>query len=315
MDRSFPMTASTSTPPVKSTAAAKPKPGAASTWSLRPVARPSVPAVKNRDWCRNPIDAFLLARLEAEGLQPAPEADRVTLIRRLKYDLTGLPPTPKRSTRSSPIGPDDAYERLVDRLLASPHYGEKWGRHWLDLVRYAETNGYERDSAKPFAWRYRDYVIDAFNHDKPYDQFIREQLAGDEIDPGSAAALIATGYYRLGIWDDEPADRPLARYDGLDGIISTTGQVILGMTDQLRPLPRSQGRPDSPERLLPAAGFLSGHRRPQRQEPEESRPSRPGSANRGHVRRGAGPARHARPVARQSRTCRVTRSSPACPRS
>ncbi len=115
-------------------------------------------------------------------------------------------------------------------MLASPHYGEKWGRHWLDLVRYGETNGYERDSAKPFAWRYRDYVINAFNRDKPYDQFIREQLAGDEVDPTSAESMIATGFYRLGIWDDEPADRLLAHYDGLDGIVSTTGQVVLGMT-------------------------------------------------------------------------------------
>ena len=124
----------------------------------------------------------------------------------------------------------NAYERLVDRLLASPRYGEAWGRHWLDLVRYAETNGYERDSAKPFAWRYRDYVIDAFNRDKPYDRFLHEQLAGDEIDRDSAEALIATGFYRLGIWDDEPADKPLARYDVLDGIVSTTGQVFLGIT-------------------------------------------------------------------------------------
>ena len=154
----------------------------------------------------------------------------MTLIRRLTYDLTGLPPTPEEVDAFLADRSPDAYERLVDRLLASPHYGEKWGRHWLDLVRYAETNGYERDSAKPFAWRYRDYVINAFNRDKPYDQFVREQLAGDEIDPASAEALIATGFYRLGIWDDEPADRPLARYDGLDGIVSTTGQVVLGMT-------------------------------------------------------------------------------------
>ena len=204
--------------------------GTASRWSLRPVIRPPVPAVKNSGWARNAIDAFLLARLEAEGLQPAAEADRVTLIRRLKYDLTGLPPTPEEVDAFVADHANDAYERLVDRLLGSPQYGEKWGRHWLDLVRYAETNGYERDSAKPFAWRYRDYVIDAFNRDKPYDEFIREQLAGDEIDPGHASALVATGFYRLGIWDDEPADRPLARYDGLDGIISTTGQVFLGMT-------------------------------------------------------------------------------------
>jgi hypothetical protein len=217
-------------PPVKVPVVAKPKVAETRSWSLQPVARPPVPVVIHRDWCRNPIDAFLLARLEAEHLQPAPEADRVTLIRRLEYDLTGLPPTPEEVEAfvADPAG--DAYERLVDRLLESPQYGEKWGRHWLDLVRYAETNGYERDSAKPFAWRYRDYVIDAFNSDKPYDQFIREQLAGDEVDPSSAGAMTATGFYRLGIWDDEPADRPLARYDGLDGIISTTGQVLLGMT-------------------------------------------------------------------------------------
>ncbi len=115
-------------------------------------------------------------------------------------------------------------------MLESPQHGEHWARHWLDLVRYAETNGYERDSAKPFAWRYRDYVIDAFNRDKPFDRFIREQLAGDEVSPASAESLTATGFYRLGIWDDEPADRPLARYDFLDGVVSTTGQVFLGMT-------------------------------------------------------------------------------------
>jgi hypothetical protein len=222
-------TAATSGPAV-TPATAKAKSVEPSSWSLRPVVRPTVSTVNDGAWCRNPIDAFLLARLEAEGLRPAPEADRVTLIRRLKYDLTGLPPAPEEVDAFVADRAPDAYERLVERLLGSPQYGEKWGRHWLDLVRYAETNGYERDSAKPFAWRYRDYVIDAFNRDKPFDQFIREQLAGDEIDPDSPAALVATGYYRLGIWDDEPADRPLARYDGLDGIISTTGQVFLGMT-------------------------------------------------------------------------------------
>jgi hypothetical protein len=197
---------------------------------LRRVRRPAVPRVKNRNWCRSPIDAFLLSRLEAAGLEPAPLADRVTLIRRVTYDLTGLPPTPEEVDSFLEDARVDAYERLVDRLLASPQYGEKWARHWLDLVRYAETNGYERDSAKPFAWRYRDYVIAAFTRDKPFDQFLREQLAGDEIDPASAELLIATGFYRLGIWDDEPADRELARYDGLDGVISTAGQVILGMS-------------------------------------------------------------------------------------
>lgn len=199
-------------------------------WSYRPVVRPAVPEVKDRRRLRNPIDAFVQARLEAEHLSPAPEADRVTLIRRLSYDLTGLPPTPEEVEAFLTDRSANAYERLVDRLLASPSYGEQWARHWLDLVRFAETNGYERDSAKPFAWRYRDYVIESFNNDKPYDRFIREQLAGDIDSPGSADALIATGFYRLGIWDDEPADRPLARYDVLDGVVSTTGQVFLGMT-------------------------------------------------------------------------------------
>ena len=161
---------------------------------------------------------------------PAPPAERVALIRRLTYDLTGLPPTPEEVDAFLADHAADAYERLVDRLLASPHYGEAWGRHWLDLVRYAETNGYERDSAKPQAWRYRDYVIRAFNQDKPYDRFLHEQLAGDEIDPSSAEALIATGFYRLGLWDDEPADPELAHFDGLDGIVSTAGQVFLGLS-------------------------------------------------------------------------------------
>ena len=202
----------------------------AARWGYGPVVRPPVPTVKNPGWVRNPIDALLLARLEAEGLEPAPPAERAALIRRVTYDLTGLPPAPEEVDAFVADPSADAYERLVDRLLASPHHGEAWGRHWLDLVRYAETNGYERDSAKPQAWRYRDYVIQAFNQDKPYDQFVREQLAGDEIDPSSAEALIATGFYRLGLWDDEPADRELAHFDGLDGILATAGQVFLGLS-------------------------------------------------------------------------------------
>jgi hypothetical protein len=221
--------AGTPTPPTRS-AAEPARKVAANAWTMAPVLRPAVPGVTNPGWCRTPIDAFLLARIEKAGLQPAPEADRGTLIRRLSYDFTGLPPTPEEVDAFVASAEPDAYPRLVEKLLASPHYGEKWGRHWLDLVRYAETNGYERDGVKPFAWRYRDYVIGAFNRDKPYDHFIREQLAGDEIDPASASPLSATGYYRLGIWDDEPADRPQARFDGLDGIISTTGQVFLAMT-------------------------------------------------------------------------------------
>ncbi len=199
-------------------------------WSYRPIVRPDVPEVKHPGWARNPIDAFVQFKLEKVGLAPAPEADRIALIRRLTFDLIGLPPTPEEVNAFVADRSPDAYDRLVDRLINSPHHGERWGRHWLDLVRYGETNGYERDNAKPIAWRYRDYVIDAFNRDKPYDQFVREQIAGDEIDPTSAEAMTATGYYRLGIWDDEPADRALARYDALDGVVSTTGQVFLGMT-------------------------------------------------------------------------------------
>jgi hypothetical protein len=203
---------------------------ARSEWSHQSIVRPAVPLVRNRERCRNPIDAFLLAQMEAKRLRPAPEAERVTLIRRLTYDLTGLPPTPEEVDAFLDDRAPQAYERLVDRLLGSPGYGEHWARHWLDLVRYGETHGYERDAPKPFVWRYRDYVIAAFNRDAPYDQFVREQIAGDEISPGSLEALIATGFYRLGLWDDEPADRPLARFDMLDGVVSTAGQVFLGMS-------------------------------------------------------------------------------------
>jgi hypothetical protein len=201
-------------------------------WSFRPVMRPAVPAVKDPSWVRNPIDAFILARLEEKGLRPAPPADRAALIRRLYYSVTGLPPTLEQLDKETRRQGDweTTYEALVDQLLASRHYGEHWGRHWLDLVRYAETNSFERDNPKPFVWRYRDYVIGSLNADKPYDQFIREQLAGDELDQVTPETIIATGYYRLGLWDDEPADPLLAYYDGLDDILATTGQTFLGLT-------------------------------------------------------------------------------------
>lgn len=199
-------------------------------WAYQPVHRPPAPAVKKISWVRNPIDAFVLARLEGKGLTPVGPADRTAWLRRVTYDLTGLPPTPEETAAFLADKSSEADEHLVERLLDSPHYGEKWGRHWLDLVRYAETHGYERDDAKPFAWRYRDYVINAFNKDKPYDQFLREQLAGDLLPNASPETWTATGYYRLGIWDDEPADPLQARYDVLDGIVSTTGQVVLGMS-------------------------------------------------------------------------------------
>lgn len=217
-------------------AAAKPASGMRITdkdrahWAFQPVKRPSIPNVRQRQWVKNPIDAFLLADLDAKGLEPNPPATRTELIRRASYDLIGLPPTPAEVDAFVNDPAPDAYEKLLDHLLNSPHYGEKWARHWLDLVRFAETNSYERDNPKPSAWRYRDYVIRSFNEDKPYDRFVKEQIAGDEIAPDDTDASIATGYYRLGIWDDEPTDADQSRFDSLDDIVATTGQVFLGLT-------------------------------------------------------------------------------------
>lgn len=199
-------------------------------WSFQKVKRPAVPRVKNAVWAKSPIDAFVLANLEKHKLQPAPQASRPTLIRRAYYDVTGLPPTPAQVRAFVADTSPEAWEKVVDQLLASPQYGERWGRHWLDLVRYAETNSFERDGDKPFVWRYRDYVINSFNSDKPYDRFVKEQLAGDELPNATPETLIATGYYRLGTWDDEPADPQQARFDDLDNIVDTTSQTMLGMT-------------------------------------------------------------------------------------
>ena len=199
-------------------------------WAFQPVERPKVPPTVDNAWGRNPIDAFILAHLEANGLTPNPPAGPVALVRRVYQDLTGLPPSPEQIDEYLADDAPDAYERLVDRLLASPRYGERWGRHWLDLVRYAETNSYERDNPKPHAWRYRDYVIESLNRDKPYDRFVREQLAGDELPEGGPEAVVATGFYRLGIWDDEPTDRDQALFDGFDDLVATTGQTFLGLT-------------------------------------------------------------------------------------
>ncbi|QEG42029.1 PSD1 and planctomycete cytochrome C domain-containing protein [Roseimaritima ulvae] len=198
-------------------------------WAFQPLSDPLPPTPIDKAWGRNPVDAFVAARREDANLKPNPPAAPAQLLRRLHYDLTGLPPS-QDLVQAFVADPSPLhYERIVDRLLATPEYGERWGRHWLDLVRYAETNSYERDDAKPEVWRYRDYVIDSFNRDKPFDTFAAEQLAGDEMEY-SAERLIATGFYRLGIWDDEPADRKLALYDDLDDIVATTSQVFLGLT-------------------------------------------------------------------------------------
>jgi mono/diheme cytochrome c family protein len=199
-------------------------------WAFQPTRRVEPPVVVDADWCRNEIDRFVMAKLEANDMQPAPPAARARLIRRAYYDLIGLPPTIDEVNAFVHDDDPEAYPKLIDRLLSNPHYGEKWGRHWLDLVRYAESNSFERDGTKPFVWRYRDYVIRAFNDDKPYNQFLLEQLAGDELPNPTPEQLIATGYYRLGQWDDEPADPLQARFDELDDILATTGQTMLGLT-------------------------------------------------------------------------------------
>ncbi len=196
-------------------------------WAFRPLVRPPLPAEETTN---HPVDAFIRAELGRRSLPTPSPADRRTLLRRVTYGLTGLPPSEAEMRDFLADDLPDAWERAVDRLLASPHYGEHQARHWLDLVRFAETNSFERDGAKPHAWRYRDYVIRAFNDDKPFDRFTLEQLAGDELPEPTADAWIATGYYRLGIWDDEPADRLQDRYDRLDDIVATTGEVFLGLT-------------------------------------------------------------------------------------
>ncbi|MBP90418.1 MAG: hypothetical protein CMJ64_27555 [Planctomycetaceae bacterium] len=199
-------------------------------WSYQPVRRTEVPEVRNNDWVRTPIDSFVLALLEENGWKPNPPAKPHDLLRRLYLDLVGLPPTIEEQDRFLSDPSPERFDEEAARLFRRPAYGERWARHWLDLVRYAESNGYERDAAKPHVWRYRDYVIDALNKDKPYDRFVLEQLAGDELPDASAETILATGFYRLGSWDDEPADPAQDRHDQLDDIIRTTSQVFLGLS-------------------------------------------------------------------------------------
>ena len=200
-------------------------------WSFRPLAAVA-PPVPQRDgeWVCNPVDAFVLKKLHAKGLSPAPPADDRTWLRRVSYDLVGLPPPPDEVDLFLKDKSDDRRSRAVERLLADPNYGIRWGRRWLDVVRYADTNGYERDGDKPSAWRYRDYVINSLNADKPFDRFLTEQLAGDELDDAGAESMIATTFLRLGTWDDEPADPTVDRYEQLDDIVGTVSATFLGLT-------------------------------------------------------------------------------------
>ncbi len=199
-------------------------------WAWQPPVRSALPAVRDEAWAENPIDVLVLARLEATGLRPAPRASREQLLRRVTLDLTGLPPTPREIDVFVHDPSAAAWAKVVDRLLASPHYGERWGRHWLDLARFAESNGYEFDEARPDAWRYRDYVIASFNADKPYDRFIKEQLAGDELYPEDTAARIATGFNLLGADMTDASDQAQRRHNTLVDMTDTAGLVFLGMT-------------------------------------------------------------------------------------
>lgn len=199
-------------------------------WSFQKVKRPAVPETVISNWASNEIDSFVLTGLEKANLLPAVGASKGELVRRAHYDLLGLPPTPEQVEAFIRNDSPDAWEKLIDELLESPHYGEKWGRHWLDLVGYGESNSFERDDTKPFVWGYRDYVIRSFNDDKPYDQFLTEQLAGDELEEVTIETMSATGFYRLGAWDDEPADPKLAKYDELSHIVTIVGQSMMGLT-------------------------------------------------------------------------------------
>ena len=199
-------------------------------WAFRPPKRPAQPRISDQTWVGTPVDAFILARLEDKSIQPAPPADRSTLLRRIYLNLIGLPPSPHEQRAFLEDKSPQAYEKVVEDLLSRPRYGERWARHWLDVVRYAETNGYERDGTKPSAWRYRDYVIDAFNKDKPFNRFLLEQLAGDEISGSNAETQIAATFLRLGTWDDEPAEALRDRYEQLDDVLGTTATAFLGLT-------------------------------------------------------------------------------------
>lgn len=213
-------------------------------WSLQPlrVARAAghAQSVENRpppeEPLLHPIDRYVQQRLEKAGFKPSPEADRRTLIRRLTFDLTGLPPTPQEVTAFLADSSPKAYDTLVDRLLDSPHYGERWARHWLDIVRFGESQGFERNKLRPNVWKYRDFVIEAFNSDMPYDEFIRWQIAGDVLQPENPLAVVASGFLAIGPYDltaynnGTPEMRAFAREEELEGLVGSVGQTFLGLT-------------------------------------------------------------------------------------
>jgi len=201
-------------------------------WSFQPLAKVAPPAVKNEAWCRTPIDRFILAKIEEKGMMPSPDVEKEKLIRRAYFDLIGLPPTPAQVDKFVQDTSPQAFEKVVDELLASPHYGERWGRHWLDLARYAESHGYEQDYDRPNAYHYRDYVIRALNADQPYDEFVRWQIAGDELAPENPEAWKATGFLAAGTHATQITANQAEkeRYDELDDMAQTTGNAVLGLS-------------------------------------------------------------------------------------
>ncbi len=203
--------------------------GEVSHWSFEPIRQPIVPTIALESWSTNPIDRFIFAGIEKKGLSPAPPSLPTAILRRTFLSVIGLPPTPDQQAEFERLPSNAALDEWVETLLDHPGYGERWARHWLDLVRYADSNGYERDSDKPFAWRYRDYVIRSLNEDKPFAQFLREQIAGDSIAGLPIESQVGLGYYLVGPWDDEPTNPEQARYDQLDDFVSTTSQVFLGI--------------------------------------------------------------------------------------
>ncbi len=208
-------------------------------WSLAQLVRPAVPDPKS-SWVRNPIDAFVLARMHQEQLEPAPQADRRTLIRRVYFDLTGLPPAPDQIDAFAADLDPQAYEKLIDRLLDSPRYGERWSRHWLDVVHYGESHGYDKDQPRPNAWPYRDYIIRALNSDKPYSRFVEEQVAGDFLYPGTVDGIEALGFIAAGPWDqighaevpETKIDGKVARHLDRDDMVGTTMNSFASLTVQ-----------------------------------------------------------------------------------
>ncbi|MBP87972.1 MAG: hypothetical protein CMJ64_14815 [Planctomycetaceae bacterium] len=199
-------------------------------WAFQPIQAAEPPAVKSADWARSPVDQFVLAKLEAEGLKPVADAERIKLVRRLYYDLVGLPPTPDQLAAALADESPQGIENVIDELLDSPHFGERWGRHWLDVVRYAESNGRERNYVYPHAWRFRDYVIAAFNADKPFDRFIREQIAGDLLEDSGNEQLIATGFLAIGPKLLNERNKEIFRMDIVDEQVDITTRAFMALT-------------------------------------------------------------------------------------